>query len=60
MNPVNILTNLNGRYHSENLGVGWRIILDWILGKQGGKGSVVGCCEHSKEPSGFIRGGGIY
>jgi hypothetical protein len=29
--------NLKGRDHSENLGVGGRIILKWILGKSGGK-----------------------
>jgi len=29
--------NLKGRNHSEDLGVDWRIILEWILGKLGGK-----------------------
>jgi hypothetical protein len=29
--------NLKGRDHSEDLGVDERIILEWILGKQGGK-----------------------
>jgi len=28
--------NLKGRDHSEDPGVGGRIILEWILGKQGG------------------------
>jgi hypothetical protein len=27
------LENLKGRDHSENVGVGWRIILEWILEK---------------------------
>jgi hypothetical protein len=29
--------NLKGRDHSEDLGVGGRIILEWILWKQGEK-----------------------
>jgi hypothetical protein len=29
--------NLKGKYHSDELGVDGRMILDWILGKQGGK-----------------------
>jgi len=29
--------NLKGRGHMEDLGVGGRIILEWILGKEGGK-----------------------
>jgi len=29
--------NLKGREHSENLGINRRIILELILGKQGGK-----------------------
>jgi hypothetical protein len=31
------LENLKGRYHSEYLGIDWRIILEWTLGKYGGK-----------------------
>jgi hypothetical protein len=29
--------NRKGRDHSEDLGVDGKIILEWILGKQGGK-----------------------
>jgi hypothetical protein len=29
--------NLKGRYHAEDLGVDMRIIVERILGKQGGK-----------------------
>jgi hypothetical protein len=31
------LENLEGRDHSEDLGVGGKIILEWILGKLDGK-----------------------
>jgi len=31
------MENLKGRDHSENLDVGGRIILEWILGKYGGR-----------------------
>jgi hypothetical protein len=31
------LENLTGRNHSDDLGVNGRIILEWILEKQGGK-----------------------
>jgi hypothetical protein len=31
------LENLKGRDHSENLGVGRRITLEWILGKEDGE-----------------------
>jgi hypothetical protein len=31
------LKNLKGRYHSEELGVYVKIILEWILRKQDGK-----------------------
>jgi hypothetical protein len=33
MHPTFSLENLNGRDHSEDLGVDGRIILEWILGK---------------------------
>jgi hypothetical protein len=36
-NTYNMLANLKGRDHLEDLGVDGRIILEWILGKQGGK-----------------------
>jgi hypothetical protein len=29
--------NVKGRDHSEDLGVDWRIILEWILEKETGK-----------------------
>jgi hypothetical protein len=31
-----ILERLNGRDHSEDLGIDGRIIFEWILGKEGG------------------------
>jgi len=32
------LDNLNGRDHEEYLGIDdWKITLEWILGKEGGK-----------------------
>jgi hypothetical protein len=31
------LKNLKGRHHSEDLVVDGKVILDWFLGKQGGK-----------------------
>jgi hypothetical protein len=34
-----------------------KVILKWILGKQDGKVSTAGLCEHSNEPSGSIKGG---
>jgi hypothetical protein len=67
-NEYNILIGKpEGKDHSEDLGVDGRIILDWMLGKQGGTceidasvlgwGPVVGCCEHDNEPSGSIKEG---
>jgi hypothetical protein len=58
---------LRGTDHSENLGVGGRIILEWILGKQDGKGWTgcvclrIGtsgglCCEQGNEPLGSVQG----
>jgi hypothetical protein len=37
MHTVFRLLNLIGRDNSEDVGVDGRIILEWILGKQGGK-----------------------
>jgi len=33
----NVYKILDGRDHSEDVGVAWRIILEWILKKLGGK-----------------------
>jgi hypothetical protein len=33
MRAVFWLQNMKGRYHSEDLGEGRKIILEWILGK---------------------------
>jgi hypothetical protein len=38
-----LLESLNGRDHSEDVGVGGRIILKWILGKYG-LGCGLGSC----------------
>jgi len=37
MHTIFLFQNLKGKYHSEDLGVDGREILQWILGKQGGK-----------------------
>jgi hypothetical protein len=37
MHTIFRLENLKGRDHSEDKGVDGRIILEWILGKYGGK-----------------------
>jgi hypothetical protein len=60
------LEYLNGRYPVEVLGVGGRIILEWILGKQGGKvwtafiwlriGTDGGSCEYGNEPLVSMKG----
>jgi hypothetical protein len=60
------LENLKGRDHSEDLGVDGKIILEWTLGKWGGKvlpgciwlriGTAGGYCELGNEPSGSIKG----
>jgi hypothetical protein len=66
MHTVFWLENLKGRDHLEYLGVGGRIILEWILGvvrRCGldeyslGEGPMAGCCEHGNEPSDSIKGG---
>jgi hypothetical protein len=51
----------------EELGLDWRIILEWMLGEQGKKcgmnasssreGPLVSTCEHGNEPSGSIKCG---
>jgi hypothetical protein len=56
--------NLKGRDHSEDLGIDGKIILEWILGKQGKECGldtsdseqrpVTSSCEHGDEPSGFL------
>jgi hypothetical protein len=58
--------NLKERDHTEDLGVTEVIILEWILGKYGGKlwtrfmwlsvGTVEGFCEYGNGPSGSIIG----
>jgi hypothetical protein len=62
------ISKLNGRVHSENLGVNGKIILEWMLGIFVWKvwcgciwirkrTSVGGCCEHGNERSSSIKGG---
>jgi hypothetical protein len=64
------LVNLKERDHSEDLGVDGKIILECIIGKQGGKvwsgfiwlmtgtsEPVAVSCEHGNEPLGSIKGG---
>jgi hypothetical protein len=51
-----LVGNLKGRHHSEDVGVDEKIILEWLLGKQGEKlwtrfiwlriGTVADSCEH--------------
>jgi hypothetical protein len=59
--------NLKGGEDSEDQDEDGRIILEWILGKYGGKvwsgcillriGTTGGCCEYGNEPWGSIKGG---
>jgi len=61
------LGNLKGRDYSEDLLVDMKIILEWILWKQGctcgldasgsGQEDVAGSCEHGNETSGSIKDG---
>jgi hypothetical protein len=60
-----LVLNLKGRHHLEDLGVDANIILEYILGKWGGKvwaGEIQlrietsGGFFYSNEPSGSIRG----
>jgi hypothetical protein len=60
---------VNGRDYLEDLGVGGRLILEWILGEKCGKvktgfiwlriGPVAGCFEHSNELFEFHNRWGI-
>jgi hypothetical protein len=61
-----LVGNLKGRDHSEDLGVGGKITLEGILGKQWEIrigyiwlriGISGGICEHSNEPSIFMKDG---
>jgi hypothetical protein len=59
--------NLKGSDHSEDLGVDGKIILEWILGKLGGKmwtgciwlriGTSGGMFGYGNEPSSYMKGG---
>jgi hypothetical protein len=61
-----LVKNLEGRDLSEDLSVDGRIILEWILEKQGGRrlldstgsgqGPVIDSCEHGNGPSVSIKG----
>jgi hypothetical protein len=63
---TSLVGNLNGRSQPKDPSVMGRIILEWILVKQGGKmctacvwlrmGPVTGCCDYGNEPSGSIKG----
>jgi hypothetical protein len=67
MHTIFWLENLKGRCRSEDPRIDGRIILEWILGKEGGKlwtgfiwlriGTTTGSCEHGDGPSGSIKGG---
>jgi hypothetical protein len=62
-----LVGNVNGRDHSEDLGVDGKIMLEWILGKSCGKvwagcmwlriGTSGGLSERDNEPSSSIKGG---
>jgi len=64
-----LIRKLTERNHFEDLGVERRIILKWVLKKQGGErglnscgsveGQVAGCCESCNELPGFIKCGEI-
>jgi hypothetical protein len=59
--------NLKGRDHAEDLGVGGRIILEWVFREIGRNlwtvyiwlriGPVAGSCEYGNEPSSSIKAG---
>jgi hypothetical protein len=56
---------LKGRNDLKDLGIGGKIILEWILNSLGGCGlnssgsgwgEMADCCEHGNEPLCFIKG----
>jgi hypothetical protein len=52
-----------GREHSEDLGVDGSSCGEWGCGPflyVSGKGTVAGCCDHCRCPSGFVKGGGCF
>jgi hypothetical protein len=56
-----------GRDHLEDPGIDGRIILQWILRKQGRSMKIAftglriaGSCEHSNKPSGSIKRQGVF
>jgi hypothetical protein len=53
MRTVFSLENLKGTDHSEDLGVSWTIISEWIFGKEGGK-VWTGCIWLRTETSGEL------
>jgi len=66
MHTIFWLEKLMGTDHLEDLGIDEKIILDWILRKQGWgweldssgsrQGPVMGSCERGNEPLGTIKG----
>jgi hypothetical protein len=62
-----LFESLKGGDSSEHLGVGGRIILNWVLGNcvwtcrldssDAGWRPLAGSCEHGSEPYGPIKGG---
>jgi hypothetical protein len=58
--------NLKVRDHSKGLEADGKVILEWIVGKYGGKLwvgfiwlRIVGCCEHGNEPSCYVKCGNL-
>jgi len=47
-------TNVKGRDHSEDIGVDGKIILEWILGKQGGAAWTEFICLRIGTGGGFL------
>jgi hypothetical protein len=64
---LSVYSDLNGRDHSEDLGVDGKIILELILGNRVGRygldsadsrqGTMIGCCEHGNKPSASTKYG---
>jgi hypothetical protein len=62
----NLVGDFERKRPPEDLGVDGKILLDWILGKEAGKGEwdssgseqgpVVGCCEHGNKSSRYTKG----